>query len=89
MFEGSKLLGCTKLKEYESSEKLASRSVTSDLTPAGVGTFGPRMSATVMSQLFRGFSFAAPKLATGSMRSAVNTSCASTEANWTASLPEG
>ena len=80
-----RLLGPTKLKEYESKEKLASRSATpfepsatSALVPAFFFSRGPRISATVMSHfdwLSLLSSFAA-RFATGFMSSAVNSSCA-------------
>ena len=72
----------TKLKEYESNEKLASRArseqlATSELLPTSFSA-GPRMSATVMSHFDRLSLLAsdAARFATGFMSSAVSSSCA-------------
>ena len=77
----------TKLKEYESNEKLASRArseqlATSELLPTSFySSRGPRMSATVMSHVFGWSSLtlsasAVPRFATDCMSSAVSISCA-------------
>ena len=78
----------TKLKENESSEKLASRgrSMESAAASAPVPTSlfrrmrGPRISAMVMSHVFFGLSsfptVPAPKSSTGHISRAVNSSCA-------------
>jgi hypothetical protein len=72
----------TKLKEYESNEKLASRArseqlATSELLPTSFS--GPIMSATVMSHVSDWSSLSAsvePRFATDCMSSAVSISCA-------------
>ena len=77
------LPGPTKLKEYESKEKLASRarsesSTASALVPDSFSSRGPRMSATVMSHFdCLSLTSAAARFATGCMSSAVSISCAS------------
>ena len=63
----------TKLKEYVSSEKLASRS---PMSPSGFR--GPRTSPTVTSHSSFLFAGMAPKSATGEMSRAVNSSYANT-----------
>jgi hypothetical protein len=76
MHDSRLLSGHTKLKEYESSEKLASRArskVAPELVLASCFR-GPIMSPTVMSQSSL-VTTGALRFATGCMSSAVNISC--------------
>ena len=78
----SRLLpGHTKLKEYESSEKLASRARSKLSAASALVSRGPIMSATVMSHVLGRLSLLAndaARSATGFMSSAVSSSCART-----------